>query len=62
MGRGDAAAGNTSGGETQWDYPTKDIQCLRDVRDFLLKIGVIFETESRPLPANTNTNTNTKGS
>ena len=24
-------------------YPTADVKCLRDVRDFLLKIGVIFD-------------------
>jgi hypothetical protein len=30
------------------DYPKADIQCLRDVRAFLRKVGVIFDQDSRP--------------
>mmetsp|Transcript_1231 Transcript_1231/g.3587 ORF Transcript_1231/g.3587 Transcript_1231/m.3587 type:complete len:103 (+) Transcript_1231:1176-1484(+) len=31
-----------------WTYPKDDIKCLLQVRDFLLRIGVIFDKTTRP--------------
>ena len=43
-----ASALSAAAGSTAWGYPEPDIRCLRDVRAFLRRTGVIFDDASRP--------------